>query len=136
MLIFVSVVGGSIFLPLQNTLAQSNDAPVELTPPNIQEENVSEITNFLIQLAQSGQWPVLIGFLVMLVVYFANRLGLKEKVGSALIPWIALGTSVATNLAGLLLAGKPWTEAILTGILAGLFSVGFWELVGKRFLPT
>lgn len=134
MLLGGPILVGSLLIPSNHLWAQSNNGWD--SAPDIQEQNVGEITSYILYLGNSGQWPLLIGFLVMMAVYFANRLGLKERVGSALVPWIALLTSVATNLGGLLLVGRPWTEAVLTGVLSGIFSVGFWELVGKRLLPT
>ena len=83
----------------------------------------------------TGRWAAVVGFSLMLAVFFARRLLLKA------IPKrdLDLATSgfavVAVVASGLVASGGDWrsaTQAVVSGLVVGATAIGFWQLLGKR----
>jgi len=98
--------------------------------------NVAEQVSVLLLTAKTGQWSLFAGALIMLVLWVANKAGLKDRFGAAAIPWIAVGLGVLSSVGVALGSGMDWVQALIGGLIAGLSSVGLWEAVFKRFLKA
>lgn len=88
----------------------------------------------LIDALKSKNWPLATGLILMLVVFVANKLGLKKLVGPKALPWVAMGLAVAGTVGAGLIAGLGWADAIIQGVLAGVVAIGGWELLLKNIL--
>lgn len=86
--------------------------------------------------AKNGQWNVLGGLMVLLLVWLFNRMGLVKAVGAKAVPWIALGTGALVAIALGMTHGAAFSDALKLGLLDGALAVGLWELLGKHFLPS
>jgi hypothetical protein len=94
-------------------------------------EGVKEVT-FMIRAAKNGQWSLFAGFLILLLIFGANKLGLKDKVGSKALPWICVTLGVLSSIGVMLSTGIAVDEAIAAGFMAGLSATGGWELIFKH----
>jgi len=98
---------------------------------------MEQIITTLIDAATQGQWVVVAGAAVMVLVAviqwgaktFAKRIPAKA------MPWVsaAAGTLSGVGL-GLLTAKIAWWQAALGGLVAGAAASGLWSLVGKHLL--
>ena len=93
-----------------------------------------ETTSDLVKAVQAKNWPVVAGLILMMLVFLANKFGLKDKVGAKVVPWVALGVGVATTTGLALVSGTAVPDAIWQGLAAGLAAVGSWETVFKHML--
>ena len=94
----------------------------------------AETVSLLVKAVQDKNWALAIGLLLTLLVFVANKFGLKEKVGSKAVPWVATGLATAAALGISLANGLPVTDAVSQGILAGLTAIGGWEMLFKHIL--
>ena len=74
------------------------------------------------------------GIILMLLVFVANKFGLKNKVGAKAIPWISLIIGVFATSGMALASGIAVTDALIQGMGAGLAAVGSWETLFKHIL--
>lgn len=88
----------------------------------------------LVKAIQSKNWPVVAGLILMLLVFIANKFGLKDKVGAKAIPWVSLVIGVFATSGMALASGVAVTEALIQGLSAGLAAVGSWETLFKHIL--
>ena len=88
----------------------------------------------LVKAIQSKNWPVVAGLILMLLVFIANKFGLKDKVGAKAIPWVSLVIGVFATSGMALVSGVAVTEALIQGLSAGLAAVGAWETLFKHIL--
>lgn len=101
----------------------------------VTDEDAQEAVSFLILALQSQAWPVAIGFFLMLLVWFGNKLLKGKLTGSKWIPWITVGMGVVGTIGAHLAMGTLiWYQALLQGFLVGTSATGFWELLFKRIL--
>lgn len=91
--------------------------------------------NVLLDAISGQHWPVVTGMVIVLVVYVANRFGLKDEVGKSLVPWIAASLGIALSIGVQLADGVEWQTALSQGFMAGASAVGLWEMVLKHVLP-
>jgi len=85
--------------------------------------------------AIEGQdWPLAVGFFVMILVYVFNRFGLKDKIGAKAIPYVSVALGVLTAVGVALASGGSIPAALEAGILAGLAAIGSWEAIFKKVL--
>ena len=94
---------------------------------------VDQVTT-LVKAIQSKNWPVVAGIILMLLVFVANKFGLKNKVGAKAIPWVSLIIGVLATSGIALASGVAVTEALIQGLGAGLAAVGSWETLFKHIL--
>jgi|13_taG_2_1085334.scaffolds.fasta_scaffold16219_2 hypothetical protein len=94
----------------------------------------AETVSLLVKAVQDKNWALVIGLVLTLLVFVANKFGLKEKVGSKAVPWVATGLATASALGISFANGLPVTDAISQGILAGLTAIGGWEMLFKHIL--
>jgi hypothetical protein len=113
--------------------AETDDAAEGDAVPDTLDE-AAESVSLLIKAVQDKNWALAVGFLMMLLVFVANKFGLKDKVGGKAIPWVVLGLSVASVSGAALASGLAVAESIVQGVLAGVAAIGGWELVFKHIL--
>jgi hypothetical protein len=109
----------------------SADAPAEIET----DEEAFDVVAQLIDAAKGGQWSLVAAFVVMLLVYVVKRFGLKDKLPSKAVPWVAAGCSMAGYMAAaLMVEGAAVGEAVIGGLATGAAAVGLWEMLFKHFL--
>ena len=97
----------------------------------------SEVGAIIVQMvdaAKAGHWSVFGGFLVLLLIWLFNRMGLKEKIGSKAVPWVSLGVGALLSVALGLSQGAPILDSLKLGLLEGGVAIALWELVAQHFL--
>jgi|TARA_R110000824_G_scaffold230622_7_gene418295 hypothetical protein len=113
--------------------AKAEEAKAEEAVPQTLDE-AADTVSLLVKAVQDKNWALAIGFLMMLLVFIANKFGLKNKVGSKGVPWVVMGLSVASVAGAALTAGLAIPEALVQGVLAGVAAIGGWELMFKHLL--
>ncbi len=110
----------------------------EKVAPQRAPENVGEAmqdVGILIEAANSGNWPLFAGVLVMLLVFLLDKLvKLKKRVPKSALPWVAAVLGVTTTMGAALTTGIPIGQALIQGFTAGATAVGLWELIFKHWL--
>lgn len=97
-------------------------------------DGVADQGEFIANAIQNKDWALLAGFLLSLLVAFANRFGLKDKVGGAAVPWVTSGIAVVGAVGASLMAGLPVLEAVSQGLVAGVAAIGGWEMILKHLM--
>jgi len=111
----------------------SDEAPTEGEAPSEEDlEATADSTSMLVQALQNKQWGLAIGMMLCLLVAFANKFGMKDKVGSKAVPWVTSGIAVAGAIGAALMSGVAVTEALTQGLVAGMTAIGGWEMVLKH----
>ena len=112
---------------------KAETAVAEVEAPSSEDvEGAAESVSLLVDALQSKQWGLALGILLSLLVAFANKFGLKDKVGSKAIPWVTSGLAVAGAIGASLMSGVAITEALSQGLVAGMTAIGGWEMVLKH----
>jgi len=124
---------------VEDEAAPDADEVEAVTPENIAEEiaefdEAAEDAFALVDAIKSRNWPLAVGLILMLLVFVANKLGLKRLVGPKALPWVAMAVAVAGSVGTGLLAGLGWVESLLQGVLTGVAAIGGWELLLKHLL--
>ena len=88
----------------------------------------------LIKAAQDKNWALVIGLALSILVFIANKFGLKDKVGSKAVPWVASGLAVSATVGAGLVAGLPVIDSISQGLVVGVAAIGGWEMILKHLL--
>ena len=118
--------------------SKSKDKSKEEASKKVEEpkdyNEAAETVSLLVKAVQNKNWALVIGLLLTLLVFVANKFGLKDKVGSKAVPWVATGLATATSLGISLANGLPVTDAVSQGVLAGLTAIGGWEMLFKHIL--
>lgn len=109
---------------------------VVVEDPKVAEDynQAVEQVTMLVKAIQSKNWPVVGGIALMLLVFVANKFGLKDKVGAKAIPWVSLLIGVFATTGMALASGVDVMSAIIQGLSAGLAAVGSWETLFKHIL--
>ncbi len=94
--------------------------------PSLMDSFISALTH--------KQWPLVAGFVIVFLVHFANKAGLKDKVGAKYVPWVALGLGMLLSIGSSLMGGTPVADVLQTGLLSGGLATAFWELALKDML--
>lgn len=115
--------------------AEATEEVVAETIPTTDQEAVEDALA-LWEALNSQDWPLAIGFLVMILVYIANRFGLKDKIGKKAIPYVSLAMGVLAAVGVALASGSSVAVALEAGVLAGLAAVGSWEVLFKKILGS
>jgi len=107
------------------------DAKAEISS----DEEAMSVVKSLVDAAKGGQWSLAAAFALMLLVFFANKFGLKDKLGPKVVPWVAAGTSMAGYVAAALMVdGVAISDAVLGGFATGAAAVGLWEMLFKHVM--
>lgn len=122
-------------------VATADPAPpvVVVTPPKpalpVTDAEAGSMLGAMIDAAQGSHWNVFGGLLVLLLVWLFNRLGLKAKFGSKVVPWVSLITGAVAGVAIGMASGAPFVDALKFGLMDGAMAVSFWELAKGLFQP-
>lgn len=104
-------------------------APASL--PAADPNDPGGIFNLIVQAIRESRWAWLVGLLFMLATWAVNRL-FKERIPKKVLPWVAIGLGVGSNIALCLAGGMAWYEAIGQGISLGMAASGGWSAFGKH----
>lgn len=115
---------------------KKEQAEPEKTKEPSDYNEAAETVSLLVKAVQEKNWALVIGLLLTLLVFVANKFGLKDKVGPKAVPWVATGLATAASLGISLANGLPVTDAISQGVLAGLTAIGGWEMLFKHVLGS
>lgn len=113
------------------------DAGIVLAPivdPKVPETDAEagSLIGMLLDAAQHGHWTAFTGLLLLLLVWFFNRLGLAAKIGTKFVPWVTLGISTLVMVAVSLATETPLLDALKAGLLEGGIAIALWELIMKH----
>jgi len=116
--------------------SEDGSEEAKASPESVEEavDAVSDEVSLLVDAVQSKNWALVLGFLLSLLVAFANKFGLKDKVGGKAVPWVTSGVAVSGAIAAALMAGIPLMDAVSQGLVAGVAAIGGWEMVLKHIL--
>jgi hypothetical protein len=122
------------------------EAPAEEEAPADAEEAESEVpetldeaaedVSLLVKAVQEKHWGLVIGLLLSLLVFVANKLGLKNKVGSKAVPWVTAGLAVSATVGAGLVGGISVAECLSQGLIVGVAAIGGWEMIFKHVLGS
>jgi hypothetical protein len=101
--------------------------------PVVDPDDLGGILKQIFASAKGSKWALLVGFIVMLLTWFVNRM-LKQKIPTNVLPWLAIGLSTVASVAFALATGVGWLNAIIVGFQQGLVAAGSWSAVGK-YIP-
>lgn len=120
--------------PKEKPKEEAKEVAKEETKVPSDYNEAAESVSLLVKAVQDKNWALVVGLLLTLLVFVANKFGLKDKVGAKAVPWVATGTATLAALGVSLANGLPVTDAISQGILAGLTAIGGWEMLFKHIL--
>ena len=122
------------------------EAPAEEEAPADAEEAESEVpedldeaaedVSLLVKAAKNKNWALAIGLVLSLLVFVANKLGLKNKVGSSAVPWVTAGLAVSATVGAGLVGGGSIAECFSQGLIVGVAAIGGWEMIFKHVLGS
>ncbi len=113
--------------------AEAEEAESEI-PENLEE--AAEEVSLLIKAAKDKNWALVIGLALSLLVFGANRFGLKDKVGGKAVPWVTAGLAVSAVLGAGLSSGVALAECLSQGLVVGVAAIGGWEMIFKHILGS
>jgi hypothetical protein len=99
-------------------------------------EEASATADKLVKAVQSGNWPLALGALIMLLVFGLDKVFKLRTylTNPSTLKWFAVGTGVVVQIAAGLMGSLDWGTVVLGGGTTGLVGIGLWELVGKAIL--
>lgn len=106
--------------------------PVEEAKVPETDEAAGKLIGDLLDAAQNGHWTVFGGALMLLMVWFFNRLGLAAKIGRKYVPWVTVGISTLVAVGVGLAEGAAIIDSVKLGLLEGGIAIALWELVVKQ----
>ena len=121
-------------LLLTPIVAWAQDAINDL--PDTDAEVVLGFVETIIEAAQQGEWAVLASGVIMVIIWVIRRF-FWSSLPKEWVPSITVLLGYVSVAAGAIMMGAGVGESLMAGfggLLVGLASVGFWELLGKRFL--
>lgn len=106
----------------------------EVKAPETVEE-AAESLNILIEAAKGGHWSLFVGILLTLLVWLLDKfIGIRNRVGSKAMPWVAVGLGIMGTVGVGLTSGLGIAEVLVQGFITGSSAVGLWELVFQHAL--
>lgn len=99
-------------------------------------DDAAESVSLVVKAVQDKNWSLALGLILTLLVFLANKMGLKDKVGSKAVPWVATGLAMAATSGVGLASGVALSEALVQGFLAGVVAIGGWEMLFKHLLKA
>jgi len=93
-------------------------------------EDATELVEDVIAAAESGQWPIAIGLILIAVVAVLRKVGIEDKLpkGSKSLPWVTLGLAAAASIGAALLGQMEWSAVITTTATSAGVAMGGWDL--------
>lgn len=108
----------------------------EETPALAEDADLTEVIEFsklIGQAAETGQWELLAGLVIMLLIWGGRRAQALNWIPVKAIPWAAAIMGACASLAvGLVRADVPWWEAAYVGLFSGAQATVLWELIFKH----
>ena len=120
--------------PVTEVVVPVDPAP-EIKVPTTDEE-AGTIIGQLLDAATNGHWTVFVGFLLLMLMWLFNRMGLAAKIGRDYVPWVTVGLGLVACVAIGLATGANIWDALKAGFLEGGIAISLWELIFKRFTAT
>jgi len=151
-LIMLLVAIGLTFAPM-TVLAQDDDdcAAVEVLadddcadvlPIEVEVQGEGDVVGLvgkIVQSAQSKNWSLLTGAIILILVWAFNYVVLRFVTMPTwwpkALPWVSMAIGLLSQFGLALLAGEGWAQALNTGVQVGLLASGSWSALGKYFLP-
>jgi hypothetical protein len=122
--------------------AKDASAPVkeEVKPP-VTDEDAGKAVGTAVDLAKQGMWTAVVGFILMLLVWFARRIGILNMVPPKAVPWVTLVLGCVTAVGLVLAGGQGWDQGLVSGgggamLATALWEYGFKTLLGKPPVKT
>ena len=109
-----------------------SDVAVDAVVPN-PDQDLGAVLKLVIEAFQGGQWFVLGGLILMLIVW---TIGKFLNVSSTWLPIVTAGSGMLLAVVSSLIGGKIWYEALYFGLLTSGQATLFWSIFGKKILPT
>lgn len=103
-------------------------------PQGVDPQDTRSILSAISVAAKGGHWALLIGLVLMLLTRLFNAL-LKSAIPSTVLPWVAIGLGIATEVVFSIAYKAHWIDVIIGGIVAGLVAAGSYSAYGK-YLPA
>lgn len=119
--------------PVDVKVAAKVNKADEVPLPAVNPDDPGAMLKFILQAIKEARWAWLVGLVFMLLTFLFNKI-LKDRIPKKVLPWIAIGLGVATNVAMSFASGMHWLEAIGNGITLGLAAAGGWSAIGKSIL--
>lgn len=95
----------------------------------------ASLLGWFAEVHKGGQWSLLIGGALTLVLRFAPVLKpLLDKLPAESTKWVAMALAMLGSVATGLMAGVPWYKVIVDGLQVGVAAIGGWELILKPLL--
>jgi hypothetical protein len=122
----------------ESAAADKSDGKAEVAEEVVPEsyDEAAESVSLLVKSVQDKNWSLALGLILTLVVFLANKVGLKDKVGSKAVPWVATGLAMAATCGIGLSSGVALADAAVQGLLAGVVAIGGWEMLFKHLLKA
>jgi len=121
--------------------ADAAAAPVDLAdvkpasmPKDVNPEDAASMLGAISKAAKAGQWALLIGLVLMLLTRLFNVI-LRNAIPSAVLPWIAMGLGIITEVIFSIANKAHWVDVVTSGLVAGLVAAGSYSAYGK-YIPT
>jgi hypothetical protein len=96
---------------------------------------VSGALQTFLEAVRSKSWPLVAGAVLMVLIFGAGKLGLKDLVDKRWFPWVAAGLSLLGSVVLSLVGGCPLAEALIQGLLSGATAIACWELLKSLLKP-
>lgn len=76
-----------------------------------------------------------VGLTLTALVWAARRLLGPVRLPAASVPQVLAGVAIALAVIDLVARGRPWHEALATGLLTAGAAGGLWSMLGRHLLP-
>jgi hypothetical protein len=123
------------------TAPETAPAPVDLTdikpkdmPKDVNPDDAASMIGAIGKAAKNGHWALLIGLVLMLLTRVFN-IALRNAIPSSVLPWVAVGLGVATEIIFSMANKAHWIDVVTSGLVAGLVAAGSYSAYGK-YIPT
>lgn len=98
-------------------------------------EDFSGIVGFFRQTHEAGEWSLVIGGVITLLVRLLTLIKpLAAKLPPEQTKWIAMGLAMLGSIATGLMAKVAWYKVLADGVQVGAAALGGWEFVLKPLL--
>lgn len=85
--------------------------------------------------AKNSEWSLVTGFALLFLTTVLDKIVsrfFKKKIPRNVLPWIAIGLGVLTQVGVFLAMGHHWLYAISGGLVSGLVASGGYSAIGRH----
>lgn len=119
--------------PVEEVVADDDDSSATAAVTESEEIDPAELVDVIVENIEAGNWNVVLGALILLLLYGYRRYGHKLKYDSKYVPWVAIGAIVLAEVGISLKGDVTLTKALVDGAMIALGGSGFWVLIqGKE----